>query len=149
METSNYHITLNQTLIIMVLVLMSFFCAEAFSQDLAVNSEKSGFSATAELNSITELNLSNSAINLIPENVFEMTSLEILDLHGNPIENLPRDIRNLQNLRVLNLTGTNIDALPRELKMLIHLQEIHLDFATWEFRLDKIQSLTRARIMLE
>ena len=52
-----------------------------------------------------EADLSNKALNLIPEDVFASKDLRILDLRNNELTSLPSEIENLKNLRVLDIRG--------------------------------------------
>ncbi len=124
------------------------FCTFTYSQSLPT-AENSGYSSSSETKNIRELDLSSKKLNSVPDEIFEMTNLEILDLHDNPITVLSDYIRRVQNLRVLNLAGTNITELPEGISQLYHLEEIHLSYFQWEYSLDKVKKLTKAKIILE
>jgi Leucine-rich repeat (LRR) protein len=143
-------VSVTSIFVICILICSTIF-NNSYSQqkDIVESAKTSTYSASTEITSITEINLSNKNLSNVPETVFQMKSLETLDLSNNPIETIPVDIRKLQYLRVLDLTETNVDELPEEISELIHLQEIHLDYVRWESKLDKVKKLTHAAIILE
>lgn len=127
------------------------FSISAFAQqtELAETTKNINSFGSTDTKAVTEIDLSNSNLASVPATIFELTSLETLDLRNNPLQFLPRDIRKLQSLRVLNLSGTNIEELPEEISQLRHLQEIHLNYEQWQYRLDDVKRITRARIFLD
>ncbi len=111
--------------------------------------ESSGeFDYTKSIHStVLTVNMVNSAE--IPADLFKLNSLEELTITGNEVTVIPVDIKKLILLRVLDLSGTRVDVLPVELSQLRHLQEIHLNYEVWQYRLDEVKKVTRAKIVLE
>jgi len=85
----------------------------------------------------------------VPEDLFRLTALEELTITGNEFTVLPVNIKKLISIRVLNISGTYVEVLPEELSRLLQLQEIHLNYERWQYRLDEIKRITKARIVLE
>lgn len=72
---------------------------------------------------LTELNLINLNIQIIPEDVGQLHSLEKLDLSGNDFVNLPTSMKNLSKLKHARLSNcVNLEALPG----LTELQSLNL-----------------------
>jgi len=99
---------------------------------------------------VTNLDLSSRNLTEIPEYIFFCTELESLTLKdNNNISSLPVEIKNFCNLRILDLTNTNIKEIPKEISQLKLLQELHLNYMQWQYRLDELRKITKARIILE
>jgi Leucine-rich repeat (LRR) protein len=98
---------------------------------------------------ITELDLSNQNLLVIPDSVFSLTYLEYLQLGNsftmypplsalgrdngsgdnlNKINELPNDIDRLRDLRVLGLSYNNLRSLPEEIVKLERLDTLDLSF---------------------
>ena len=71
------------------------------------------------------LSITQTPIKRIPDEISGMTSLERLDLTGTQITELPRSILLLENLRYLNVSSTQIDSLPEWLCDMKSLSDIN------------------------
>ncbi|HSX38661.1 MAG TPA: leucine-rich repeat domain-containing protein [Chlamydiales bacterium] len=73
---------------------------------------------------ITQLNLDNTDLSILPSEISYFSALRTLSLANNPIISLPDDL-NLPELTTLNLSRTHIKSLPNNLN-LPHLQRLSL-----------------------
>ena len=90
------------------------------------------FSLPENLEKLTNLQaliLSNTSIEEIPESVGELRNLEYLDLTNTPIRELPGYIGKLQNLSTLDLGRTYISELPEIITELPLLRGLDLRFS--------------------
>lgn len=111
--------------------------------------ESSGdFDYTKSINA-TELYIEVDNSNGIPKDLFKLGKLEELTIAGEEVTVLPVEVKGMYSLRVLNLSNTSLDVLPEELSQLRNLQEIHLNYERWQYRLDGVKRITRAKIVLE
>eukprot|EP00268_Persea_americana_P060792 TRINITY_DN761_c0_g1_i5.p1 TRINITY_DN761_c0_g1~~TRINITY_DN761_c0_g1_i5.p1 ORF type:complete len:928 (-),score=152.29 TRINITY_DN761_c0_g1_i5:554-3337(-) len=70
------------------------------------------------------LNLRDSSINSVPDELVELFNLRFLDLRNTNVEELPKSIGRLQNLQTLDIYKTKIKILPKgvgKLKKLRHM----------------------------
>lgn len=85
-------------------------------------------------NKLPVLDLSNTGLARVPDEVFELTHLIALNLgsestpseFANTIKEIPNTIRHLQKLERLYIDNNNLDHLPSTLVELTHLQRLHL-----------------------
>lgn len=68
------------------------------------------------------LDLSDSQITSLPEELFELTNLTELSLSGNRLTHLPSEIGNLVNLKRLQLAGNCLETLPDTIGALEQLE---------------------------
>lgn len=108
----------------------------------------SNFRTTEGANYSKTLDLSNEDLTGIPVSIYDMRSLECLNLDNDRIIWIPADIRNLKNLRILTI-GKNVFELPDELRQLLLLVELHLPYEQWQYRLDEVRKITKAKIILD
>ncbi|XP_065866904.1 putative disease resistance protein At4g10780 [Euphorbia lathyris] len=77
----------------------------------------------------TEEGFYQSTSTRIIENVYQFIgSLTVLDLSNSGVEKLPQEIAELVSLEYLNLSGTWIDHLPIEIKKLVKLKCLNLEY---------------------
>jgi Leucine-rich repeat (LRR) protein len=86
------------------------------------------FSTNYAIENITELNLSNKSIKLIPRSITKLKNLLTLNISNNLIRILPPNISDLINLKSLELSNNNIIKLPESIGDLSKLE--HLDVHT-------------------
>ena len=84
------------------------------------------FPFLTKLKHLEYLDVSNSDITSIPENIGALTSLKALYLGGNGISEIPPSFGRLKNLRALDLGCTDVEALPKEFGDLTKLKELCL-----------------------
>lgn len=76
---------------------------------------------------LTKLDLShNQLTNAIPGEIRFLSKLETLDLSDNAMTNLPAEIGQLQNLKTLDLSNNQLTGLPNELGQLSKLETLDL-----------------------
>lgn len=99
------------------------------------------------------INYNEAVINVYEEEsiskIFSNSEIESLIICDNNVYTLNPDIKKMFNLRVLDLSKTNLDNLPQELSQLRQLQEIHLYYEIWQYKLDEVKRITRAKIVIE
>ncbi|MCB0807006.1 MAG: T9SS type A sorting domain-containing protein, partial [Bacteroidales bacterium] len=69
----------------------------------------------ADLDSLSQLILSQNQVNYIPDEMGNLTTLDTLAVNGNPLTALPSGIGNLSSLKYLNINSTQISILPEEM----------------------------------
>ena len=69
-----------------------------------------------------KFDLSSKGINIIPQEIYQLTDLEVLDLSNNKITSIDPKISNLTKLSFLNLSNNQIISLPRDLTKLSNLE---------------------------
>jgi Leucine-rich repeat (LRR) protein len=97
----------------------------------------------------TALNVKISGTGEIPADLFKLSSLEELTLTGDALTEIPADIKKLNTLLVLNISGTSVEVLPKELSQLMQLKELRLNYEKWQYKLDHVRKITKAKIILE
>lgn len=75
---------------------------------------------------ITNVSMSNSGLEGIPNNVKSLKNLEYLNLSDNDIENVSQDISTLNKLKYLNLSNNSIENLPDDICKLKNLTILNL-----------------------
>lgn len=134
---------INLRLAVISSLTLILICGNIYSQ------EKSGVIEPEIKNNIISLDIELNSSGMLPPEIFSRTSLEELKINGNSDYMLPSDVKNLYSLRVLDLGNAQINELPEELAQLRLLMEIHLNYELWQYRLDEVQRITRAKIILE
>ena len=76
---------------------------------------------------IDDLNLSNSGINFIPEEVSFFPNLEVINLSGNHINQLPDFLGSMTQLRHINLEGNCVAKLPEMFSKWVHIKKANFD----------------------
>ena len=71
---------------------------------------------------ITELNLSDNEISIIPESISLLINLQILHLSSNNITIIPESIGSLYNLQKLNLGYNQITVIPESIRDKLYLK---------------------------
>ncbi len=79
-----------------------------------------------QLKNLRLINLDNSEIQRLPENIARLSKLEILSLGSNPIISIPKSIYRLSNLKELDLSLTKISRIDPEISELTQLQKLDL-----------------------
>ncbi|MGQ8338578.1 COR domain-containing protein [Sunxiuqinia sp. A32] len=72
------------------------------------------------------LDLSNLEIEIIPEEVFNISNVTHLNLSDNHIKVIPSKICNLKKIEILDLSCNDLTELPNEIYKLISLKELYL-----------------------
>ncbi len=134
---------INLRLAVISSLTLTLICGNIYAQ------EKSGVIEPEIKNNIISLDIELNSSGMLPTEIFSCTSLEELKINGNSNYMLPSDVKNLYSLRVLDLGNAQINELPGELAQLRLLREIHLNYELWQYRLDEVQRITRAKIILE
>ncbi|MFX0081524.1 MAG: leucine-rich repeat domain-containing protein [Candidatus Hodarchaeota archaeon] len=75
---------------------------------------------------ISELNLYDNNIKVLPESIGSLDSLEVLILPNNHISTLPESFKNLTSLKKLDLSWNNITTLPGWIDSFSNLEELNL-----------------------
>ncbi|PRQ20786.1 putative P-loop containing nucleoside triphosphate hydrolase, leucine-rich repeat domain, L [Rosa chinensis] len=82
----------------------------------------------SQLKCLRTLNLSDDNIQLLPDEIGDLTHLRYLDLSRNELIILPDSVCNLHNLQTLRLNGCNsLEELPDNMGKLINLKHLHVD----------------------
>jgi Leucine-rich repeat (LRR) protein/GTPase SAR1 family protein len=79
-----------------------------------------------EQNNLITLDLSNSGIVQVPEELWQLSSLHMLDLSGNKLREMPGELGLLRRLRWLYLQENKLRQVPEELGQLSNLQVLYL-----------------------
>ena len=80
-----------------------------------------------QLDFLNFLQISNTKLLSLPEELGKLLNLKTLDLHRNSIEKLPASIGCLKELKNLDLSGNELQLLPAELGELTLLQTINVN----------------------
>ena len=75
---------------------------------------------------MTELDLSDKDLTILPPEIVQLTNLQTLDLSSNQLSSLPPEIVQLNNLRTLDLSYNQLSSLPPEIVQLNNLQTLKL-----------------------
>ncbi|HSW76680.1 MAG TPA: leucine-rich repeat domain-containing protein [Candidatus Saccharimonadales bacterium] len=78
------------------------------------------------LYTMTELDLSNIKIKVLPPEMGQLSSLQTLDLSYNELSTLPQEMGQLHSLQSLDLSYNKLSALPPEMGQLSALQQLYL-----------------------
>ncbi len=78
------------------------------------------------LNSLQTLDLSGNRLTSLPESVSQLTDLRSLDLSANRMRSLPQSLGDLTKVKELNLSGNRLEVLPRSACDLTGLERLHL-----------------------
>jgi hypothetical protein len=76
---------------------------------------------------LTSLKLEENLLDSLPDAIGDLSSLKEFDLPTNQLHSIPKTIGNLKRLKCLNLTNNCLDSLPKEIGNLRSLGELHLD----------------------
>src|SRR5947208_26799 len=82
------------------------------SKDLTELSEMVGCNSVDELLQLTELDLSNRKLEILPTAVLALMSLKKLNVSHNLLSALPEDLGKLTQLTHLNVSHNSLTALP-------------------------------------
>ena len=93
--------------------------------DLAINEIPN---EVFDLKHLRSLRLTKNNLKSVPSRIGELTELRFLGLNYNYIEYLPIEIEKLTKLTSLDLWNNNLKTLPIELRKLKELQHLHLGF---------------------
>lgn len=93
----------------------------------------------AKNKSLKELDLSNSKLTELPEEIGELVSLEKLDLSHNKLKKLPSSIGKLKNLKYLDVSYNNLLKLPEEIVNIGEMDYLNLSY-NYKLGFDKIIS---------
>eukprot|EP01087_Luapelamoeba_hula_P009276 TRINITY_DN2387_c0_g1_i3.p1 TRINITY_DN2387_c0_g1~~TRINITY_DN2387_c0_g1_i3.p1 ORF type:complete len:884 (+),score=128.56 TRINITY_DN2387_c0_g1_i3:162-2813(+) len=85
-----------------------------------------------DLNTLRQLYLHNTNLNIVPEEISNLTNMSILDLSGNSIAEIPSNITACECLSRINLAHNKLSAIPEDIDDLREL--IHLDLSHNQFK---------------
>lgn len=122
-EEQRYELVLNGTVI---------------SERIASTGIDSGIFALTKLNF---LQISNTALAEIPNEIGNLLHLKTLDLHRNAIQSIPSSIGLLQDLKTLDLSGNSLKNLPDEIGEIESLHTFNLNCN----KLTSVPSLEKAK----
>ena len=88
--------------------------------------ENLGVQVSADLDSLTTLNLPYKGLTALPPEIGQLGNLQSLVLLGNRLTSLPPEIVRLVNLQSLYLGDNQLTALPPEIVRLVNLQSVYL-----------------------
>lgn len=97
---------------------------------------------------ISKLDLSNSNLKLIPEEVFKLKNLRTLNLSNNSIKDIPKEISNLKMLEVLDISNNKISNFFAKLCELKKLKSLNLNNNQIPTIPKQISNLTQLREFL-
>ena len=95
-----------------------------------VDTRDEDFEKEPEINissEMTRLDLSDNALEVLPQCFGQLSLLNFLNLSRNKLERLPDTFGQLANLRYLNLSGNRLTDLPSSLSRFEHLEILNLD----------------------
>ncbi|MBS0652902.1 MAG: leucine-rich repeat domain-containing protein [Verrucomicrobia bacterium] len=81
----------------------------------------------ARLSEVAELDLSNSGIRVLPQEIGLFTGLVLLNLEGNSLVELPEEIGELAQLKQLNVSRNMLQILPASLRNLQALEVLNAE----------------------
>jgi len=90
------------------------------------NSLEGLFEILGNLNSLTELDLSNNKIKKLPDSISQLTSLLCLNLSQNQFEEFPEIITKLTSLIILKITFNWLQKIPKTISKLRFLKQFDL-----------------------
>lgn len=99
------------------------------------------------LNSLNELDLSESGINYLPESIGNLKVLKVLNIGRTLVRKLPNTIGGMKNLEELHARETGLEEIPREIQMLLSLRILDLS-STKTRELPSISKLISLRTLL-
>ncbi|XP_011498436.1 PREDICTED: leucine-rich repeat-containing protein 47-like [Ceratosolen solmsi marchali] len=79
-----------------------------------------------DIDTINYLNISNTCLNHLPDELGNLQNITNLVLHSNLIKNLPNTIGNLKKLKVLDCSQNELEEVPSELRDLPQLMTLNL-----------------------
>jgi Leucine-rich repeat (LRR) protein len=82
---------------------------------------------STQLNQITDLDLSDKNLKVLPPQIANLKKLEILDLTNNQLTTLPDSIGQLKALKTLILSDNKLSSLPDSIGQLKALKALYLD----------------------
>lgn len=89
--------------------------------------EKDGIDLSVfNLAGLNFLNISETILKTIPEEIAKLTNLQTLVLHSNKLEEINEGLCHLEKLKTLDLSGNAIKILPDTLANLIHLVTLNI-----------------------
>lgn len=79
-----------------------------------------------ELTAINLLNISDTTLTVLPEQISNLTNLQTLLLYGNQLERLPAALGALDKLKVLDVSRNQLKSVPAEIAKLTQLATVNL-----------------------
>lgn len=80
-----------------------------------------------KLQYLRRLNLSDNQFTSVPKQMLELSDLEELNISKNSLSSLPSDLSRLENLRVLDLSGNRLKRFPAVLSEFPYLEVLNLE----------------------
>ena len=81
---------------------------------------------TDDNNCVTGLDMSESQLESLPEEIGQLKALQILYLYQNQLTAIPEEIAQLENLQILHLSENQLTSIPPEIGQLQNLQILYL-----------------------
>ncbi|MBS9463383.1 leucine-rich repeat domain-containing protein [Flagellimonas sp. 389] len=81
---------------------------------------------TLENGKVTELNLSEKGLTILPKEIGSLSELVTLYVFGNGISEIPKEIGNLENLEILSIGKNFLSTVPNEIWNLRMLKELFI-----------------------
>lgn len=79
-----------------------------------------------DLTAINLLNISDTTLTVLPEQISNLTNLQTLLLYGNQLESLPVSLGSLDKLKVLDVSRNRLQSVPTEIAALTQLATVNL-----------------------
>ncbi|XP_034948886.1 LOW QUALITY PROTEIN: leucine-rich repeat-containing protein 47-like [Chelonus insularis] len=80
-----------------------------------------------DLNSLNYLNINQTCLQFIPDEIEKLTNLTTLVLHSNKLKKIPTTIKNLVKLKILDCSYNQLETIPDEISALIQITSINLN----------------------
>lgn len=79
-----------------------------------------------DLSTLNLLNISETSLTVLPDQISNLTNLQTLLLYGNQLEQLPAAIGSLDKLKVLDVSRNRLTSLPAEIAQLTQLATVNV-----------------------
>jgi Leucine-rich repeat (LRR) protein len=79
------------------------------------------------LKNLTELELNNNAIEILPVSIGKLQALKKLSLSNNALKKLPEELFELKNLEELSIMNCQLEVLPEEISQLTNLKKLEIE----------------------
>jgi Leucine-rich repeat (LRR) protein len=100
-----------------------------------------------QLESLTDLRLSENNLTSLPESIGRLTKLEYFTCDHNKLSDLPESIGNLKELTELQLFSNSLRELTRRIGNLTNLEALHLDNNQLSILPESVSSLTKLKLL--
>ncbi|EDO43554.1 predicted protein [Nematostella vectensis] len=83
--------------------------------------------AIFQLTRLNFLQISNTSLNHVPDEIGNLINLRTLDMHRNAIKSIPSTIGKLKDVKAIDFSGNSLEKLPAEIGHMEHLQTLNLN----------------------